>query len=402
MVFKNQITHGSHDLIFVTTHYDSQNQQKEVVSMGELKAVQISEIRENPVALRTVNRESEDYLGLVASMQQRGFMGAITVRPQKDPESEEEYYELIDGLHRFAAAKDAGISEINVDVVDLNDDLVLEAQIMANIHKVETRPAEYTQQLKRILARNPLMTEAELASKLGKSPQWIQQRLSLTKIDNEEIVTLINEGKIGLANAYALAKLPVDEQAAFVDRAITQPPDEFVPAVNSRVKEIREANRKGQDATKAEFQPVAHMRKMKDVKLELDNPEIGPALIKETGTKKPVDAFELAIQWILHLDPNSVEVQKAEYEERMKKKEEAKKAATLKRAKAAKEKADAKADYAAKKAANAEAEAEGKELPFPDLDKKPDEKKKGADSENQTEDAATEGEGEATEDDAEK
>jgi ParB family chromosome partitioning protein len=369
--------------------------------MGELKAVQISEIRENPVALRTVNRESEDYLGLVASMQQKGFMGAITVRPQKDPESEEAYYELIDGLHRFAAAKDAGISEINVDIVDLNDDLVLEAQIMANIHKVETRPAEYTQQLKRILARNPLMTEAELASKLGKSPQWIQQRLSLTKIDNEEIVTLINEGKIGLANAYALAKLPVDEQAAFVDRAMTQPPDEFVPAVNSRVKEIREANRKGQDATKADFQPVAHMRKMKDVKLELENPEIGPALIKSEAVKKPVDAFELAIQWILHLDPQSVEVQKAEYEERMKKKEEAKKAATLKRAKAAKEKAEVKAEYAAKKAANAEAEAENKELPFPDLDKKPDEDKtkgEGDDSENQGEIVSEE----ATEDDTKK
>ncbi len=344
--------------------------------MGKLATVKISEIRENPVALRTVNRENEDYLGLVASMQQRGFMGAITVRKNKDTESGEEFYELVDGLHRFCAAKDAGLSEINIDIVSLDDDLVLEAQIMANIHNIETRPAEYTQQLKRILARNPLMTEAELATKLGKSTTWIQSRLSLTKIDNEEIITLINEGKIGLANAYALAKLPTDEQAAFVDRAMTQPPDEFVPAVNTRVKEIRDAKRKGADASKAEFQPVAHMRKMKDVKLELENPEIGPALIKAGAIKKPVDAFSLAVQWILHLDPQSVEIQKAEYEERAKKKEEAKKAAAVKRAKAQEEKAKVKADYATKKSANAEAEAAGEELPFPDLDKTDDEKRK--------------------------
>ena len=355
--------------------------------MGELKTVQISEIRENPVALRTVNRENEDYLGLVASMQQKGFMGAITVRRRKDAETEDEFYELVDGLHRFSAAKDAGISEINVDIVDLDDDLVLEAQLMANIHKIETRPAEYTQQLKRILARNPLMTEAELAEKLGKSTTWIQSRLSLTKIDNEEIVALINEGKIGLANAYALAKLPAEEQAAFVDRAMTQPPDEFVPAVNSRVKEIRDAKRKGQDASTAEFQPVAHMRKMKDVKLELENPEVGPDLIKILGIKKPIEAFVLAVQWILHLDPKSVEIQEAEYNERQAKKEEAKKAAAVKRAKAAEEKAKAKAEYAAKKSSNAEAAAKGEELPFPDLDK--DEEKKDSANQDETE-ASTE------------
>ena len=41
---------------------------------------------------------------------------------------------------------------------------MLEAQILANIHKIETKPMEYSAQLKRILSRNPLMTEAELAT----------------------------------------------------------------------------------------------------------------------------------------------------------------------------------------------------------------------------------------------
>lgn len=345
--------------------------------MGKLATVKISEIRENPVALRTVNRQAEDYLGLVGSMQQKGFMGAITVREQTDVESQEAYYELIDGLHRYAAAKDAGISEINVDIVPLSDDLVLEAQILANIHKIETKPAEYTQQLKRILARNPLMTEAELAEKLQKSTSWIQQRLSLTKIENDEIITLVNEGKIGLANAYALAKLPTEEQAQFVDRAMTQAPDEFVPAVNSRVKEIREAKRQGKDASTAVFQPVAHMRKMKDIKLEMENPEIAPALLKSTGIKKPMDAFGLAIQWVLHLDPESIKAQEAEYEERKEKRETAKKSKQVEKAKKREEAAKAKADEAAKASANAQAEAEGKPLPWPDLGKKPD------DSENQ-------------------
>jgi ParB family chromosome partitioning protein len=335
--------------------------------MGDLRRVQISQIRENPVALRTVQRQSEEYLGLVASMREKGFMGAITVRERQDPESKESFFELIDGLHRFSAAKDAGISEIGVDVVPLTEDQVLEAQILANIHKVETRPAEYTQQLKRILARNPLMTEAELAKRLGKSPQWISQRLSLTKIDNPQILELINSGQICLSNAYALAKLPAEEMANFVERGVTLPPDEFIPLVNNRAKEIKDAKRQGQDAAPPEFIPVAHLRKLKEIKTELEAPEVGPALVKATKVKTAVEGFNLAIAWMLHLDPVSLDVQKTDFEarERQKKEDAAKRAADRERKKA--ETAEKKAEFARKAAANAEAQLRGEPLPHPEL-----------------------------------
>lgn len=340
--------------------------------MGDLRKVQIPQIRENPVALRTVNRQSEEYLGLVASMKEKGFLGAITVRPRVDAETKEEYFELIDGLHRFSAAKDAGISEIGVDIVPLDEDQMLEAQIMANIHKVETRPAEYSQQLKRILARNPLMTEAELAKRLGKSPMWISQRLGLNKIDNPQILELINSGRISLSNAYALAKLPAEELANFVDRAITQVPDEFIPLVNARVKEIKDAKRQGQDATKVTFQPIAHLRKLKEVKTELETPDIGPKLIKATKTKTVEAAFALAIAWLLHMDPVSLDAQKADFEarEKAKKEEDAKRRAEREKKKA--EGAEKKADFARKAAANAEAEMKNEALPYPNLGKAPE------------------------------
>jgi ParB/RepB/Spo0J family partition protein len=315
--------------------------------MGELKKVAVSEIRENPVALRTVNRESEEYMGLVDSIREKGFLGAITVRPKTDVETGQTYYELIDGLHRFCATKDAGFEEINVDVVSLDDAQVLEGQLMLNIHKVETRPIEYSKQLTRILVLNPLLTEAELASKLGKSPQWISERLGLTKIANENIALLVNEGKIKLANAYALAKLPPDEMAAFVDRAMTQQPDEFLPVVHARVKEIKDAKRKGLDAAPQEFQPVAFMQKMKDIKEELENRQVGAALIRATGVSTPEDGFHLAIQWVMHLDVKSIAVQKAKDDERAKVREAAMEKRKEDKIKKLKEKADKAAAEAA-------------------------------------------------------
>ncbi len=291
--------------------------------MGDLRTVLLSTIRENPVALRSVNRTSEQYQGLVQSIKQKGFLGAITVRPKTDPETKKDYFELIDGLHRFSASKDAGLTEINVDVVKLTDDEVLEAQLMANIHKVETRPVEYSQQLRRILARNPLMTEAELASTLGKSSAWINQRLGLNKITNPEIQGHVNEGKIKLANAYALAKLPAEEMANFTDRAMTEAPDKFIPQVNARVKEIREAKRKGKDAADAVFQPVAFLQKLKDVKGEVESGEVGKTLCK--GLTSAAQGFAMATKWFLHLDPQSVEAQKVKDIERKAARIEAKK-----------------------------------------------------------------------------
>ena len=320
-----------------------------------LEVINISKIRENPVALRAVNRQDENYVGLVESIRTKGFLGAITVRAKVDLESKEQFYELVDGLHRFCAAKDAGLETIKVDVVDLNDDQTLEAQIMANIHKIETRPIEYSRQLLRILSRNPLMTEAELATKLGKSPQWISERLNLTKIENETIKNLVNEGKIGLANAYALAKLPAEEQADFTDRAMTLPPDEFVPQVQNRVKEIREAKRKGEDAAPQEFQPIAHVQKIKDIKDELTGLSVAKTLVTELKITDPVVAFQLALKWVLHLDPKSVEVQKADDDARRQARDEARKRRSEEKIVKDAEKKKIKAAEAAKEAEEAAA-----------------------------------------------
>lgn len=290
--------------------------------MGQLKTVAISSIRENEVALRTVDRQGEGFLGLVESIRQVGVMNAITARERKDAETGELYLELIDGLHRFTASKEAGLTEIPVNVIDLKEDQILEAQIMANIHRIETKPVEYSQQLKRILNCNPMMASAELAGRLGKSPAWINDRLSLNKITNPDVAALIDEGKIVLANAYSLAKLPESEQADYVERAITLKPEEFVQLVQTRMKEIREAKRQGGTAAPAEFQPVAHLQKMSDLKAAVDNKQFVSKLV--SGISDPVEAALQALKWALHLDPASVEAAKAADAARKQAAEEAK------------------------------------------------------------------------------
>lgn len=320
------------------------------MSQKQLLTVPISQVRENPVALRPVDPENEDYKGLVESIRKKGLMGVITVREQLDEETNELFYQVVDGLHRFAACKEVGLEEISISVEDLDDKGVLEAQIMANIHKVETKPVQYAKQLHRLLSKSPLLTSAELAASLGKSPTWINQRLGIAKIENVQIQELIEEGKISLSNAFALSKLPPEDMPDWIERAMTMTPDEFIPKVNERLKEIRAAARKG-DKVEETFTAVPHLQKVKDMKDEFESNEIGAALIASTGASTAVDGFKLGIAWALHMDPESQKAQETKWTAM-------KAAQKTKKEQKAKDKAKDKADDLEKKAKEARIEAD--------------------------------------------
>lgn len=317
---------------------------------GTLQQINLSEIRESPVALRKVDRTSEEYLGLVDSIREKGVLNAILAREFKDEESGETVYMLVDGLHRYSAAQDAGLETIPAQVLSLNEAEALEAQIMTNVHKIETRPVEYSRQIMRVLSGNPLLTVTELAKSLAKSPSWISSRLGLLKL-TDDIGKLVDENKINLSNAYALAKLDKAEQVDWIDRAMTENPSTFMPAVNTRRKELRDAARKGKDAAPAEFQPVAHLQKLKDIKDERESPQVRATVLKDMSAKTAADGWDAAVAWILHLDPKSIEAQKVKQDQRDKEREEAKQRRTA-------ERADKKAKDAAEKAVVLKEEAE--------------------------------------------
>lgn len=332
------------------------------MSKSTVAQIPLKDIRANEVALREVDRSSEDFLGLVESIKQMGVLSSISVRVAIDPETKQEYYEIIDGLHRFTASQEAGLDDIPAQIMDKTDAEVLVAQIIGNVQRIETKPVEYTQGLLRILGMNPLMTEAELAVKLGKSPAWIAQRLSLNKLD-PKVAQLVDSGEIALANAYPLTRLPKEEQINWIERAMTMGTGEFGPQVLARAKEIRDANRKGNDAPKEEWSPQPYLRKLTEIKDGFESAEsvdsLTAPLLSENDSDATVARITAAVKhgiaWTINMDPASQEASKLRQAERIKKEAEAKdkrdaerkalraKEAEAKQAKAQKEAEDAAA-----------------------------------------------------------
>ncbi len=304
-----------------------------------LATIPVAKIRENSEALRTVvDKQEEEYLQLVDSVKKRGIMNPILVREIKDPATGELLYGLIDGLHRYNAAMDAGLTEIPANIGSLKDADLIEAQILANVHRIETKAVQYTKALIKIMSANPLLTMNELASRLSKSNSWLRDRLQLVKL-TEGLQKLVDNGDVGLANAYALAKLPPEKQEELANQAVSMSPGEFIPIATQAYKNIRQAKSEGREAKDEGFVPVPRVQRpgtLKDElalfdKQEYTSSKIGTLVLREIQDQPDavklvaLKAAKTAIQFALHLDPESVEQDKQRYEQRKKEREEDKK-----------------------------------------------------------------------------
>lgn len=304
--------------------------------MGELMTVELEQIHEPKEALRTVRRDQPEFAELIESVKERGIINPISVRRVEDA------LVLVDGLHRYSAAVEAGLTEIPVNVLDVKEADALIVQMEGNLHRIETKPGEYTRHLHKILGANPGMTLEDLAKRCHKSASWVKERLMLINLIPRAL-TQLDEGTLPLSNAYVLGRLPDEEQEVWIDRATTTPPDQFMPECLARIKELRAAAKGKPSPVELAFK----MRKKGDVKDELDRAK--KKLKKAKGDDKHfTQGYVDALKWTLQVDDASL---KAAQEEREKREQEL----AARKAEKAKKKA-AKAAEAAK-AAKAEAEA---------------------------------------------
>lgn len=288
----------------------------------ELLYLKVSDLVVRESTLRDVDKESPGYLELKASIAQDGVIDAIAVRRTKDAETGETIFEIINGLHRYTACLDLGIDTIPAQVMEADEIKVLSLQMEANLHRVDTKPAQFGKQLRRIMALDPSIDIADLAKKISKSVSYVQQRLQLTTLD-ENIAKLVDNGSICLSNALPLAKLPKEEQKNWAEDAVKQDPTEFVPRCTARVKEINDSLRKGRKPGESKFTPIARLRRLSEIKGEYDKKEIAKKLCPDP---KEQAGFTRGVEWVLNLDPVSIKTAKDKFESIQKEKDERKNA----------------------------------------------------------------------------
>lgn len=282
---------------------------------SKLKHIPLSQIKPPKDALRKVNQTRPEYIELVGSVKDKGILNPILVREVKD--DTDTPYSIVEGLHRYSAASDAGLTEIPCQIMTMTEAETWEAQIIGNLHKIETRAAEYAAALARVMSANPTLTKKQLSAKLSKSTTWIDNQLKLTELP-ESAQKLINDGAITVSNGYTLANLAAvaeDEVDNFLNAAQTSSPSEFASRVDSRVRQIKAERKAGRTPGKpTEYEPSASPQKLPLIKEELNTLANAKKVLESTGSQTALDGWRDAIKWVLHLDPISIEEGRAKYE----------------------------------------------------------------------------------------
>jgi len=274
--------------------------------MDQIEFLPIHVLREPKIKLRGVNRDSVEYLELRDSIREKGILQSLLVRPVEGG------YEIINGLQRYTAAREVGRDALPCIIRECSDDEALVLMLQANAISPETKQAEYAQQLKRLLVRNPGMTQGELACLIRKQPRWVGKCLDLTNL-LKEIQVMVDRGEIPIENAYKLATIPRSMQKDYVDRAKVMPAREFKPLAAACVKQFREAVKQGKmDAFYSdEFRPEAHLHHVKEIVHEIEKKEVGALICAAEDCLNVLDGFYAGLRWACHLDKASVRQQEA-------------------------------------------------------------------------------------------
>ena len=173
--------------------------QKNTVSIAKTS---ISDLTRNPYQPREIFDEKK-LEELTNSIKKNGIIQPIAVRPSK---SDKEKYEIVAGERRWLAAQKAGLHEIPINILDLDDNETLEVAIVENIQRDDLNPVEEAKAYER-LNKEFDYDHDKIARLMSKSRSHISNTLRLLTLPSD-VLAMIEEGLITAGQARPLVGIP--------------------------------------------------------------------------------------------------------------------------------------------------------------------------------------------------
>ena len=194
--------------------------KKEKINHNRSK-VSIGDLSPNKYQPR-VNFDEEKLVELANSIRKNGIIQPIAVREDKvDPGR----YEIVAGERRWLAAQKAGLHEVPVVILDLDDNEALEVAIVENIQRDDLNVIEEAKGYQRLSGEFGYDHE-KIAKFMSKSRSHISNTLRLLTLP-KDVIGLIEEGNLTAGQARPLIGLPSATNIAPRSGAPTKPPTEI-------------------------------------------------------------------------------------------------------------------------------------------------------------------------------
>ena len=178
---------------------------KRKTNIAKLK---IYDVRRNKLQPRKVFNQ-ESLQELTNSIKQNGVIQPIIVRKDKNLVGK---FEIIAGDRRWLASQNAGLHEIPVVILDVNDEKSLEFAIVENVQSQDLNAIEEAQGYQRLIDEFSYNQE-KLAKFIGKGRSYIANALRLVGLP-KDVILYVESEKISAGHARSLIALPNAMQIA--------------------------------------------------------------------------------------------------------------------------------------------------------------------------------------------
>ena len=140
---------------------------------------------------------------LSESIAHHGMIQPITVR--RLPTG---YYQIIAGERRWRAARQAGLTEVPVNIIEADDRLAAELALVENLQRTDLTPVEEARGYQTLIKEYGL-TQEEAAQSVGKSRPAITNAMRLLALP-EEVLDMLEAGELSAGHARALLAIQDD------------------------------------------------------------------------------------------------------------------------------------------------------------------------------------------------
>ena len=181
----------------------------------ETNKVAIKDLVRNKFQPR-MNFNKDNLEELTKSIKEQGVIQPIIVRPDKSSEGK---YEIIAGERRWLASQNAGLHEVPVVVLEVDDVKSLEFAIVENVQRQDLNPIEEAKGYQKLIDEFNY-NQDKVSNLIGKSRSYITNSLRLLSLP-EDVLVMVQEGilsagharsLIGLQNSSVIAKKIVEKK----------------------------------------------------------------------------------------------------------------------------------------------------------------------------------------------
>ena len=168
-------------------------------------------INTNKISIKDITRnkfqprkhfDKESLEELTNSIKKQGIIQPIVVRPDKSASGK---YEIIAGERRWLASQNAGLHEVPVVILDVDDVKSLEFAIVENVQRKDLNPIEEARGYQR-LVNDFGYNQEKLSQFIGKSRSYIANSLRLLSLP-EDVLSMVEQENLTAGHARALIGL---------------------------------------------------------------------------------------------------------------------------------------------------------------------------------------------------